>query len=134
MSIKESRRDFLKKSSVMVGTAAVLGAGMLTGCSSEPEVIEVVKEPEIPEHPWPYVKLDPAAVEKLAYENFPNGGCCYAVGSALLQTLSKEVGYPYTVVPEAMFINGAAGYGQGTLCGALGGAFGVIGQIGRAHV
>ena len=129
MSIKESRRDFLKKSSVMVGTAAVLGAGMLTGCSSEPEVIEVVKEPEIPEHPWPYVKLDPAAVEKLAYENFPGGGCCYAVGSALLQTLSKEVGYPYTVVPEAMFINGAAGYGQGTLCGALGGAFGVIGLI-----
>ena len=65
MSMKESRRDFLKKSSMLVGTAAVLGTtGMLTGCSSEPQVIE--KEPDIPEHPWPYVELDPAAVEKLA--------------------------------------------------------------------
>lgn len=128
MSMKESRRDFLKKSSMLVGTAAVLGsAGMLTGCSSEPQVIE--KEPDIPEHPWPYVELDPSAVEKLAYENFAGGGCCYSVASSLLQTLSEKVGYPYNVIPEEMFLNGAAGYGQGTLCGALGGAFAVIGLV-----
>ena len=127
MSMNESRREFLKKSSVMVGTAAVLGAGMLTGCSSEPQIIE--KEPEIPAHPWSYVELDPAAVEKLAYENFAGGGCCYSVGSALLQTLAEKVGYPYNVIPEEMFLNGAAGYGQGTLCGALGGAFAVVGLV-----
>ena len=28
-----------------------------------------------------------------------------------------------------MFLNGAAGYGQGTLCGALGGAFAVVGLV-----
>ena len=126
MSMKESRRDFLKKSSMLVGTAAVLGTSMI-GCAQEPQVIE--KEPEIPAHPWPYVELDPAAVEKLAYENFAGGGCCYSVGSALLQTLSEKVGYPYNVIPEEMFLNGAAGYGQGTLCGALGGAFAVVGLV-----
>ena len=126
MSMKESRRDFLKKSSMLVGTAAVLGTSMI-GCAQEPEV--VIQEPEIPAHPWPYVELDPAAVEKLAYENFAGGGCCYSVASALLQTLSEKVGYPYNVVPEEMFLNGAAGYGQGTLCGALGGAFAVVGLV-----
>ena len=126
MSMKESRRDFLKKSSMLVGTAAVLGTSMI-GCAQEPQVVE--KEPEIPAHPWPYVELDPAAVEKLAYENFAGGGCCYSVGSALLQTLSEKVGYPYNVIPEEMFLNGAAGYGQGTLCGALGGAFAVVGLV-----
>ena len=126
MSMKESRRDFLKKSSMLVGTAAVLGTSMI-GCAQEPEV--VIQEPEIPAHPWPYVELDPAAVEKLAYENFAGGGCCYSVASALLQTLSEKVGYPYNVIPEEMFLNGAAGYGQGTLCGALGGAFAVVGLV-----
>jgi len=126
MSMKESRRDFLKKSSMLVGTAAVLGTSMVA-CSQEPQVIE--KEPDIPAHPWPYVELDPAAVEKLAYENFAGGGCCYSVASALLQTLSEKVGYPYNVIPEEMFLNGAAGYGQGTLCGALGGAFAVVGLV-----
>jgi len=126
MSMKESRRDFLKKSSMLVGTAAVLGTSMVA-CSQEPQIIE--KEPEIPAHPWPYVELDPAAVEKLAYENFAGGGCCYSVASALLQTLSEKVGYPYNVIPEEMFLNGAAGYGQGTLCGALGGAFAVVGLV-----
>ena len=126
MSMKESRRDFLKKSSMLVGTAAVLGTSMI-GCAQEPEV--VIQEPEIRAPPWPYVELDPAAVEKLAYENFAGGGCCYSVASALLQTLSEKVGYPYNVIPEEMFLNGAAGYGQGTLCGALGGAFAVVGLV-----
>ena len=126
MSMKESRRDFIKKSSMLVGTAAVLGTSMI-GCAQEPEV--VIQEPEIPAHPWPYVELDPAAVEKLAYENFAGGGCCYSVASALLQTLSEKVGYPYNVIPEEMFLNGAAGYGHGTLCGALGGAFAVVGLV-----
>ena len=49
MSMKESRRDFLKKSSMLVGTAAVPGTSMI-GCAQEPEV--VIQEPEIPAYPY----------------------------------------------------------------------------------
>lgn len=67
----ESRREFLKKASVFVGTAAMFG---LAGCaataaqpsSSEASSVasstaEPVAEPaeiEIPAHPYPYAELD----------------------------------------------------------------------------
>ena len=118
MSHNNSRRDFLKKSSLFVGGAAVLGGTMLTGCSSEPEV---------PTHPYAYKELDLDRVEKLAYENYFVDGCCYGVAYALLTELQEKVGYPYTAIPAAMFANGKEGYTSASLCGALGGAVGVIG-------
>ena len=115
-----SRRDFLKKSSLFVTGAAVLGsAGVLTGCSES--------EPEVPAYPYAYKELDLDRVEKLAYEGYFEDGCCYGVAYALLTELQEKVGYPYTVIPAAMFANGKEGYTSGTLCGALGGAVGIIG-------
>ena len=101
ISINNSRRDFMKKSSLMVGTAAVLGAGVLTGCSSEPQVIE--KEMEVPAHPYPSCEFDLDKVEKLGYEGYYENGCCYGVAKALMTELSEKVGAPFTFLsPEIL--------------------------------
>ncbi len=123
MSIMESRRDFLKKSSIVLGGAAVLG---MTGCAQA--ATEPV-EPEIPAHPFTCCEFDLTTIEADAYAGFKEGGCCYGAAYALLKQLSEKVGYPFTVIPPAIFYNGGAGYTSGTLCGALGGAFAVIGMV-----
>ena len=117
----ESRREFLKKSATLLGGAALLSSVPLVSVMAE-------NQPEVPEHPFPFAELDLDAVEKDAYEGYFEDGCCYGVAKALLKELSKKVGYPYTVIPAAMFANGKEGYGAGSLCGALGGAAGVIGM------
>ena len=127
MSINNSRRDFMKKSSVMVGTAAVLGAGMLTGCSSEPQVIE--KEVEVPAYPFPSCEFDLDLAEKVGYEGYFENGCCYGVAKALLTQLADKVGAPLTFIPPEMFANGKEGYQAASLCGAMGGALGVFGLL-----
>ena len=43
--------------------------------------------------------------------------------------MAEEVGYPYNQVPIHAFNNARGGYGQGTLCGALGVAFAFVGAI-----
>lgn len=119
----QTRREFLKKGAVLLGGAAVAASvpGLMNTAKAENE--------EIPAYPYPYVKLDPAYVEKLAYEGYFENGCCYGVAKALLVALREKVGYPYTVIPEEMFANGKEGYTCGTLCGALGGAVGIIGLV-----
>lgn len=135
MSVTVSRRDFLKKSAVLIGGTAVLGsASVLAGCAkavAEPnEPATSAAEPaapEIPAFPYPYVELDAARAEQIAYEGYFEDGCCYGVAKAILTELSEKVGFPYNAVPAEMFANGKEGYGCGSLCGALGGAAGVIG-------
>ncbi len=116
----ETRRQFLKKSVAMLGGAALLGSVPFAGAMAE-------SQPEAPAHPFPYAELDLDEVEKLAYEGYFENGCCYGVAKGLLTELSKKVGFPYTMIPPEMFANGKEGYTAGTLCGALGGAAGVIG-------
>ena len=116
----ETRRQFLKKSVAMLGGAALLGSVPFAGAMAEGQT-------EAPAHPFPYAELDLDEVEKIAYEGYFEDGCCYGVAKGLLAELSKKVGYPYTMIPPAMFANGKEGYTAGTLCGALGGAAGVIG-------
>ena len=116
----ETRRQFLKKSVAMLGGAALLGSVPFAGAMAE-------GQPEVPAHPFPYAELDLDEVEKLAYEGYFENGCCYGVAKGLLTELSKKVGFPYTMIPPEMFANGKEGYTAGTLCGALGGAAGVIG-------
>ncbi len=143
MEFVENRRKFLKQSLALVGGTAVLGGlAALTGCgadssnngNSQPangENTSVNNEAVVPEYPFPYQKLDVEAVEKHAYECFFSdiGGCCYGTAAGLLDELVKTVGYPYTLIPTAMFASGAGGYGQQSLCGSLGGAINVIGLI-----
>ena len=134
MSNLESRRDFLKKSSVLLGGVAVLG---LTGCGSSSAGTSTESGTEagteagvqIPEYPYACCEFDLDRVEKLAYEGYYENGCCYGVAKALLTELSEKVGYPFTVIPPEMFANGKEGYTAASLCGAMGGALGVIGLV-----
>ena len=82
---------------------------------------------EVPAYPYPYKELNADVAEKIAYEGYFENGCCYGVAKGLLTELREKVGYPYTVIPAEMFANGKEGYTCGTLCGALGGAVGIIG-------
>lgn len=129
MAVMESRRDFLKKTGVLLGGAALLG---VTGCAQtvaeNEEPAEAVQQ-EVPAYPYTCCEFDLDRVEKLAYEGYYENGCCYGVAYALLTELKEKVGYPFTVIPAEMFANGKEGYVNGSLCGAMGGALGVIGLV-----
>jgi len=43
--------------------------------------------------------------------------------------MAEEVGYPYDHIPTEAFLNAAGGYGQATLCGAIGTAAAFIGTV-----
>ena len=114
----QSRREFLKN----VGKVAV--------AASVASAIPMSVMAEAPVHPYAYAKLDPEAVADLAYKRFSElGGCCVGVVAGLVESLAATVGAPYTEFPVKMFQNGAAGYGQNSLCGCLGGAAGAIGLV-----
>ena len=116
----QSRRKFICQSlcAVAAGAAATV-MPVIAGAENTAN--------EVPAYPYPYKELDPAVAEKIAYEGYFENGCCYGVAKGLLAELREKVGYPYTVIPAEMFANGKEGYTCGTLCGALGGAVGVIG-------
>ena len=122
MSMKESRRDFLKKSSILLGGVAVMG---MTGCAQA----ATTEEAEIPAYPYPSCEFDLDRVEKLGYEGYYENGCCYGVAKALMTELAEKVGAPFTFLSPEIFANGKEGYGVGSLCGAMGGAVGVIGML-----
>ena len=126
MSIMESRRDFLKKSTILLGSAAVLG---VTGCAQNAAAPAEATTPELPAYPYPCCEFDLDLAEKTAYEGYFENGCCYGVAKALLTQLADKVGYPFTVIPPEMFANGKEGYQASSLCGAMGGALGVFGLV-----
>ncbi len=84
--------------------------------------------------PWTYKKLDVELVRKRGYENYKKGGCMYAAGNALLETLQETVGGPWNNLPKEMFMYGAGGaYSWGTLCGALNGALLILNLAAKDH-
>lgn len=114
----QSRREFLKS----VGKVAV--------AASVASVIPMSAMAEEAAHPYTYAKIDPEAAADRAYARFSElGGCCVGVVAGLVDCLAEAVGAPYTSFPVKMFQNGAAGYGQNSLCGCLGGAAAVIGLV-----
>jgi hypothetical protein len=125
---KLTRREFVAGSAgfaagVAVGSGSL---GLLSGCLTKPEpkvvekIVEVEKPAKIPPIPWPYEKLDPEKVAKIAYENWYKHFCCYAVTSGILIPLQEEIGEPYTLFPIESTIWGHGGaVGWGTLCGTL---------------
>ena len=125
MSCMESRRDFLKKSTIILGSAAVLG---VTGCAQNAMAPEATT-PELPAYPYPCCEFDLDLAEKTGYEGYFENGCCYGVAKALLTQLADKVGYPFNVIPAEMFANGKEGYQAASLCGAMGGALGVFGLV-----
>lgn len=72
-----------------------------------------------------YVKLDPMAVAKLAYES-KSGGCMYQVFHAMISKLSESTSVDaakFKTIPTGLAVYGGGGIaGQGTVCGNLNGA------------
>lgn len=130
MSEKQiSRKDFLKGMGTSIAGVAVVGSlgGLLTGCTAETAGAGIDGAPE---HPFKYVKLDPAKAEEIGYNTyFEKGGWGVGVAEGFFGYLASEVGYPYNQVPTAAYTHAGSGYGQGTLCGALGVAATCIGYV-----
>ncbi|MBY5993567.1 C-GCAxxG-C-C family (seleno)protein [Ferrimonas balearica] len=70
-----------------------------------------------------YVKLDPMAVAKRAYDGYGRGGCMYGVFDAIVQELA-EMGHEdacnFAAIPTNIAAYGGGGIaGWGTLCGCV---------------
>ena len=114
----QSRRDFLKNVGKVAVAASVASVIPMSAMAEAPAV-----------HPYTYAKLDPEKVADCAYKRFSElGGCCVGVVAGLVESLA-EVNPAFAQFPVKMFQNGAAGYGQNSLCGCLGGAAAVIGMV-----
>ncbi len=115
-----NRRDFLKLAGkTMLGAAAV---------TAVPAVVGAEEEISAPAWPWKWEKLDKAEVQDKVFVNFGNnGGCGAAVSSGIMDLMAEKYGYPYNQFPAKMMAHAAGGYGRQNLCGALGGAFALLG-------
>lgn len=72
-----NRREFITKGGLAVAgaTVAVSGLGsLLTACSPAQPQTNAPVQPEVPQWPWPYTKLDPAKVEERAFQKYAEGG------------------------------------------------------------
>ncbi|MEL1136211.1 C-GCAxxG-C-C family (seleno)protein [Desulfitobacterium sp. THU1] len=126
---KVSRRKFIATGLTFAAGAALAGCGVNGAASpatAEPAkgqpVAAAVSGADQP-LPWPYEVIDPEVVRKRAYENYFEGGCCYAAGKAIVDSINEKVGGPWGNIPTDMFKYGKGGaLGWGTLCGALNGS------------
>ncbi|SNR78274.1 C-GCAxxG-C-C family (seleno)protein [Desulfurobacterium atlanticum] len=111
------RRDFIIK-------GALGGAGLLiSGVTGK--VFASSKGSKKP--PYPYKPIDPAMIEKKAYDYYFKGHCAYGVFASILDTLKESVGGPYVGIPGELLEYGRGGInGWGTICGALNGAAAII--------
>jgi hypothetical protein len=110
-----SRRSLIKGAGTIAAGAALFCAGGAVGLKKA--------DASGAKYPWPYVKLDPKTTADIAYENWYQGFCSYAVTSAILGQLQQKVGSPYDTLPIEAFSFGHGGtVGWGTLCGTLFGA------------
>jgi hypothetical protein len=70
-----------------------------------------------------YVKVEPLAVAKRAYEDYGKGGCMYGVFDAIVKELAAqghEDACKFAAIPTNITVYGAGGIaGWGTLCGCL---------------
>lgn len=125
---KLSRRDIL----LGAGKFAVGAAGITVVSSGGLNLLsnaEAKGEPKYP-WPWPYKKLDPAKVAKIAYEDWFNNLCTHATLLGLITALREEIGEPYISFPVGAFRFGHAGVvGHGTICGTMLGASITMGLV-----
>jgi hypothetical protein len=101
------------------GLAAMASTGLGLGCGQQ-EQVENQGGCEPHPWPWPYEKLDERRVAEIAYENWYQKFCCYAVASSILLQLQEKIGEPYTTFPiESTKWGHGGAVGWGTLCGTL---------------
>ena len=120
-----------KAAAAAAPTAAATTAPAATA-SAAPTAMPVAASsaPTIPAWPWPYTKLDPQEVAQAAYDGFYKGACMYGAFNAIVGTLQKQVGYPFTMIPTDMSRYGEGGVaGWATLCGALNGSSAAINLV-----
>ncbi len=120
-----SRKDFFR-------TAAKYTAGVTVGAAIVDAVAtKSAKAKTAVDWPWPYQKLDPEYVRKLAHDSFWSGkACSYGAFNAIVTALKEAVGEPFTLLPTEIMIYGhGGGAGWGTLCGALNGSSAAISLV-----
>jgi hypothetical protein len=84
-------------------------------------------EREIPELPWPYVKLDAEETRIRGHLADYSTNCASGAYIAIIGQLREKVGFPYTLIPLDLYAYAGGGVnGWGTLCGSLNGAAGAI--------
>ncbi len=121
-----SRKDFFKTAAkYAAGTAA--GAAMVDFVTTQKASAKTSVQP----WPWPYQKLDPEYVRKLAHDSFWSGkACSYGAFNGIIAALQEVVGEPFTLIPTEIMIYGhGGGVGWGTLCGALNGSSAAISLV-----
>lgn len=116
-----SRRDLMKKAGIAaVGTGF---AGLTLSMANRAIGAGDPQQIKIPELPWPYKKLDPVAVAEAAYEGYYKGACGYGVFESIIAPLQKAIGFPFTMMPLALFTVGQGGVADvASVCGCLNGA------------
>ena len=119
---EESRREFLK----MAGKCAIGAAALSVVPASVPALAD--EEVAAPAWPWTWQPIDKEAALKHGYECFfSHGGCGAGTAAGILDLLAEQYGYPYNQIDPHAFADFAGGFGNQTLCGALGSACAVIG-------
>jgi hypothetical protein len=120
-----SRRGFLGKSGLVVAAVGVAAASSgVLGLASRAEAKDTGYGK------WPYKKLNPDEVAKIAYENYFDLWCASTVLGGLFTPLKQSVGGPYKSFPieSIRWAHGGLA-GWGTVCGTLVGSGTAIGLI-----
>lgn len=117
---KVNRRQML---GMMGGAMAVgLGVGALSHQSAN---AAAAPAEQLEDFGWKPNKLDVAATQAIAHENFYHKGygCGYGAFYSIVGQMSEKYGSPYKNFPYYMMEMGKSGFSEwGTLCGALVGA------------
>jgi len=84
-----------------------------------------------PPFPWPWAELDPDEVARRGYEfYFSRGACANATFYAIVDLLREKVGYPWTTLPDNLWLQGSGGVvSWGTICGSLNSAAMLINMV-----
>ena len=120
-----TRRGFLTGVGGLAAGLAVGGLGVPPSAASAGQEVA---------WPMPYVKLDPEEVRKLGHLGYYEGECCRGTFSAIVGSLQKKVGAPFTGVPINIMSYGTGGVaGWCTLCGAINGAGAAISLVSKNY-
>jgi len=125
-----NRRKAIK---IAAGAIAGSGAGIFILSSAfKPDNVSETESRKL-EHnkagsDWPYSVLDPDETANIAYEEYKNGSCMYAVFKSVAVQLVEKSGKSHLSFPYHIMKYGHGGVGgYGTICGALNGASALIG-------
>jgi hypothetical protein len=137
--------DKFNRRMVLRSLGLTAGASLLAGCGGDLQSSEKQEKADPTDQErkgavtreracddWRYVPLAPAAVAAEAYRLMPEGGCMYGLFAAIITTIAKTHGEPFSSFPLHMMKYGAGGVGHwGSLCGAINGGAAVIGLFDR---